>query len=217
MNYLAHAYLARLENAAPEFALGAMLPDLANLVGVRLPPLVGVLSEGIRFHHRSDAVFHSSREFQTEQVELVSCFTTSGLRRGPARALAHLGLEFLFDAALANRADGYADAISVGAIRSDLWVELPFEMRQKFMSLCGYLELRGLSNFEADPERFIMRLGRTLEGRQRLAPTANELSLAVSELMTRAPRWNSFAPLFADALHSRLKAENWQGDQNHPS
>jgi hypothetical protein len=217
MNYLAHAYLANLEKSEPAFALGAMLPDLANLVGVRVRLDSGPLVSGVQFHHRSDDVFHSSQQFQSEQLSLIRIFTARGLRRGPARALAHLGLEFLFDAGLADDAAGYLVAIAEGARRSDLWTGLGASDAHQLQSLCGYLERRGLEGFEATEARFTTRLGRTLEGRPRLAPTATELGSAVDELLTRAPAWRSMAKDFAHALHLQLQVENWQAEQNHPS
>src|SRR5690606_17656531 len=67
VNVLGHTYVARaVGNASPEHVLGAVLPDLAPMAGVRVRrnELDGDLAEGVRCHLRTDAAFHAHRDFR---------------------------------------------------------------------------------------------------------------------------------------------------------
>ncbi|HEX3947013.1 MAG TPA: hypothetical protein VHW47_04885, partial [Acidimicrobiales bacterium] len=103
MNFLAHVLVAAESgDGTPEAALGAALPDLARMAGVRfdrdaLPPLV---RQGIDSHHRADSCFHADRTFLTGAEALRSAGRRRGLPVGASRAVGHAGWELLLDGAL---------------------------------------------------------------------------------------------------------------------
>src|SRR4029453_6456343 len=62
MNFLGHTHVALAGGGDdPGFVLGAVLPDLAPMAGIRLAVrrLDGRLGEGMRCHLRADAAFHA--------------------------------------------------------------------------------------------------------------------------------------------------------------
>lgn len=98
MNFFGHALAAAALRPDPDFVLGAMLPDLASMAGLRLLAAEEpVLAEGISFHYASDARFHAAPAFRCAYLEATRALRAAGVRRGPARATAHAGLELLLD------------------------------------------------------------------------------------------------------------------------
>lgn len=108
MNFFGHAVVAARVSREPDFVLGAMLPDLAGMVGARLAPVVegalshGAVAAGIAHHHRVDEGFHGSLAFSRVWLAAVAELRRTGLPRGPARAAAHVGLELLLDGHLSR-------------------------------------------------------------------------------------------------------------------
>lgn len=104
VNFFGHAWLAAGRNADPRFVLGAMLPDLAPMAGLRLRGANdAALSAGIAHHLAVDAAFHALPAFQMLTADAARALRRAGLRRGPARGAAHIGLELLLDGWLARR------------------------------------------------------------------------------------------------------------------
>lgn len=103
MNFFAHASVALWRSQDPRFLLGAMLPDLTAMLGQRL---VGssdpVLDDGIQFHHATDAAFHAAEQFVSMCSKGVQSMTAAGMRRGSARAIAHVGIELLLDGRMSS-------------------------------------------------------------------------------------------------------------------
>ena len=84
MNFLAHAEVARRSGGDADFVLGAVLPDLLPMAGVRLarddvPASVGA---GWAEHHRADAAFHASPTFAAGVGALRSDLRASSLGTG---------------------------------------------------------------------------------------------------------------------------------------
>ena len=106
MNVLGHTHVAdRLRPDDAAHALGAVLPDLATIAGVRLrtplrPPLQPAIADGVACHHAADATFHSLATFRTGVAALRRDLLAAGLPTGPARAVAHVGYELLLDGTL---------------------------------------------------------------------------------------------------------------------
>lgn len=147
MNFVAHLVVG-LDVAgvdpASEVALGAVLPDFASMVGVRLdrsllPPGV---AEGVDLHHRTDSAFHGHPWFVDRVKVDVASLEAAGLPRGAARASAHVGTELLLDGVLLED-DDVAAALArlveeldverlgpAGAARSGDWQLLFDRMRQ---------------------------------------------------------------------------------------
>lgn len=84
------------------FLLGSALPDIASMGRVRLQrPLVNsTLDLGVQNHHYADSAFHQSAWFVQRNAALHDKLEGAGLKRGPARACAHVGIELLLDGAL---------------------------------------------------------------------------------------------------------------------
>lgn len=116
VNFFGHAWLAAGRNADPRFVLGAMLPDLAPMAGLRLRGANdAALSAGIAHHLAVDAVFHALPAFQMLTADAARALRRAGLRRGPARGAAHIGIELLLDGWLARRCgvpDAYRTALA---------------------------------------------------------------------------------------------------------
>jgi hypothetical protein len=180
MNYFGHASVAVLAGGSPGFVLGSMLPDLAAMAGLRVTLVdQAEIQAGLDFHVRTDAVFHQSQEFIEWNRRALADLSTLGIRRGPARACAHIGVEMLIDALLVDNAefrDGYFSALCYGQEVTVLLGPEENSASGALRGLCGHLEHLGIGVFGASHQRFHERLGRTLAGRARLAPTEQELT-----------------------------------------
>jgi hypothetical protein len=103
VNFFGHAVVAAWRRPEPSFALGAMLPDLAHMLGRhRVSSPHELLGQGISFHHQTDRVFHGSRVFIELEHQALRELRRAAVPPGPRRALAHVGLEVLLDAELAR-------------------------------------------------------------------------------------------------------------------
>jgi hypothetical protein len=103
VNILGHTYVAlAVGNASPEHVLGAVLPDLAPMAGVRVrrTDLDGDLAEGVRCHLRTDAAFHAHSDFRAGSRALRVALAGRDVAQGPARAIGHAGWELLLDGSL---------------------------------------------------------------------------------------------------------------------
>ncbi len=102
MNFLGHTHVALAEADDPEFLLGAVLPDLAPMAGIRMrrAGIGGRLGDGVACHLRADAAFHAHPEFRRGSGALRRDLTARGLGSGPARAVGHAGWELLLDGTL---------------------------------------------------------------------------------------------------------------------
>lgn len=103
MNFLAHTWVARacgLE--APPAVLGAVLPDLATMAGIRLDreALVGEVADGVRCHRVTDAAFHRDPGFVAGSKAITRDLLAMGVPRGASRAVGHVGWELLLDGRL---------------------------------------------------------------------------------------------------------------------
>jgi hypothetical protein len=99
-----------------------MLPDLASALRTAVPgSRHAELAAGIRLHHETDRVFHATATFQSLELRARLGLTAAGLSKGPRRALAHIGIEFLVDDELGPSGErravigGYAAALRFGA------------------------------------------------------------------------------------------------------
>lgn len=175
VNFFGHAAVASWRRRDAGYVLGAMLPDLATMIGAR-PPAVSSddLDAGIRFHHETDRAFHGSDTFRFLERRARQDLQAHGLRRGSALAAAHVGIELLIDAQLSSNADArevYLRAIEHGQTRaartSILWQEPVFSDR--FEGLCAVLAGHRDDLQSPTPQRVARRLARALAGRRRLA------------------------------------------------
>jgi hypothetical protein len=98
--------------------LGAVLPDLLPMAGVRLDrsSVPDAVADGWRAHHRADASFHAHPTFIDGVGALRTDLRRTELATGPRRAVAHVGWELLLDDAV------FEDAATVAAFRAALAV-----------------------------------------------------------------------------------------------
>ena len=120
MNFFGHACLAAAENGDARFVLGAMLPDLAPMAGVRIRSIDDTsLAAGHAHHVATDVAFHGAAEFTGWAAEASRALQAAGVRRGPARGVAHVGIELLLDGWLAHTRgvpSVYRDALEAGPL-----------------------------------------------------------------------------------------------------
>ena len=118
MNFLAHAHVARHAPGgdAAGYVLGAVLPDLLPMAGVRLDraAVPAAVAAGWRSHHVADAAFHAHRTFIDGVGALRTDLRRTGLDTGPRRAVAHVGWELLLDDAV------FEDEATIAAFRAAL-------------------------------------------------------------------------------------------------
>jgi hypothetical protein len=103
MNFLGHTWVALAAGMHdPEYLLGAALPDLAPMAGVRLARagLDGPLGAGVRCHVRADEAFHAHAAFRAGSGALRRSLAQREVASGPARAVGHAGWELLLDGTL---------------------------------------------------------------------------------------------------------------------
>ncbi|HEY8547486.1 MAG TPA: hypothetical protein VIL36_20630 [Acidimicrobiales bacterium] len=104
MNFLGHTHVARATGGDdPRFLLGAVLPDLASMAGVRVDRAAlpaGPLADGIRCHLDVDAAFHALPAFREGMAGIRAALAPHELGRGATRAIGHIGWELLLDGTL---------------------------------------------------------------------------------------------------------------------
>jgi hypothetical protein len=190
MNFFGHATLAARFSDRPEFVLGAMLPDFSNMLGLRGPGAQdGVIAAGIRFHHVTDRAFHDLAIFRRHCREATAVLGARGVARGTARAVAHVGVELLLDAVLAEAAaarSAYVAGLRAGQrpelLRSLHWPSAEQARLGGLMSRLegGFEEHRGVAQVPAS--LIVERLSRALGRRPRLAIVPRDLP-AVGDLV----------------------------------
>lgn len=103
MNFLGHVHVALATgHDDPAHLLGAALPDLAPMAGVRLARagMDGALAAGVRCHIDADAAFHAHAAFRSGSGALRRTVAARGVGSGPSRAVGHAGWELLLDGTL---------------------------------------------------------------------------------------------------------------------
>jgi hypothetical protein len=177
MNFFGHATLAARFSDRPEFVVGAMLPDFSGMLGLREPRAQdSVLAAGIHFHHVTDRAFHDLVIFRRLCREATIALGARGVPRGTARAVAHVGVELLIDAALAESAaarSAYIAGLRAGqrpeVLRRLLWPSAEQARLGRLMSTLegGFGDHGGMAQVPAS--QIVERLSRALGRRPRLA------------------------------------------------
>jgi hypothetical protein len=107
VNILGHTHVAMAGGRADHgYLLGAVLPDLAPMAGVKvvrssLPPAV---ADGVSCHVRTDEAFHAHPAFVAGARAIREELGARGVASGPARAVGHAGWELLLDGSLIGTA-----------------------------------------------------------------------------------------------------------------
>jgi len=183
LNFYGHLVTASWQSQSPDFALGAMLPDFATMARVSLSPQKGRYSEGVSFHHVGDRVFHRLPEFREQEKWALQFLLEAGLRRGPARAVAHVGVELILDGALVGEGaidELYQDALEQAAVHPPVFDDALAALR--FAKLITQLREMGPPIGYRDPAILTKTLGKILNPRPLLRLTAED-SAILSEVM----------------------------------
>ena len=175
MNFFGHTVLAVRRSTEPAFVLGSMLPDFATMIRARPPGTGhGGIDSGMRFHWRTDDAFHRSAAFLKLTQQAVVWLSARGVRSGSALAAAHVGVEVLLDAALAD--DDGAQQAYRSALEDAAHDELgrfvdwaSDEQRARFDGLRARLLARGAITGDIAPEIVAERLRYALADRPRLS------------------------------------------------
>ena len=149
--------------------LGSMVPDFETMLKVRV---IGVRDEqierGLELHHQTDDAFHVAPAFLLLCTEALKGLMGCGVRRGTARAIAHVGSEMFLDGWLAQD-DAHARPY-LGALYSELTDRLEWEDRgHAFAKLHQRLTAWGPPRDYSDPAFVLRRLNDVLRSRPRLA------------------------------------------------
>ncbi len=216
MNFFGHAALAasHFERAEPQLAareleratVGAMLPDFVGMLGLGRPQVHDEsLARGVAYHHRTDEAFHELDSFHELSRQSFAWLSERGLVRGPARAVAHIGVEILLDEVLADDA-GNRDAYRA-ALATSLEGALTFPTEQapaRLEMLRQNLLERAQHYTTPTPELVAQRIRRSLAGRPRLAvDDAGEALLGAWVALIR-PLIRGTAPVLLATLRARL-------------
>lgn len=208
MNYFGHALVASWHGRGARFALGAMLPDFATMLGARL---VGAddpeVADGVQLHHATDRVFHGLAPFARAQAAIAAELVARGLPRGPARGVAHVGFELSLDGALLDQPGGaraYLDALAAGdAAPAPRWSDPGAAARWSAMRarLAGY----GVPVDYGVPERVAERTRRVLSRRPLLALDERGARLVRAAMPAIAARAAAAAPAVLEGLRAGLE------------
>jgi hypothetical protein len=180
LNFFAHAVVASWHSRDARFVLGAMLPDLVGMAGIRLHSASDAeVQRGIELHYATDAAFHAASIFTSLCAEAIVRLTEQGVERGTARAVAHVGVELTLDGVLSVEAEPralYSAALDV-AISGGLDDKLAITPAADFPRLTaglGRLARSSIPEAYADPEVVADRLRYILAPRPRLAMKASD-------------------------------------------
>ena len=209
MNFFSHAAVARRFSPEPEFALGAMLPDFASMLGTRLGEVADpILERGVRFHHLTDHAFHELALFQELSREAHVALAARGVSRGPARAVAHVGVEILLDVTLVQSAaaqEAYLAALEAG-MRQELVASVawPEQDRKRLVDLVETLARRGVVLDTSSPI-IVERIKRTLARRPRLSLGADDPPRVLDWVEASRARVVGSTPALVAGLHEELE------------
>lgn len=223
MNFFGHAALAASHFGAQEPApqpaqlatlcVGAMLPDFIGMLRLGRPTVSdAVLATGIAFHHRSDEAFHDLPAFLRLSRDAFAWLSERALPRGPARAVAHVGVEILLDEVWAQRSearDSYRAALRVSCV-GRLTFETP-DALDRLAALQQVLLERSTTTVRPAAELVAERLARTLANRPRLALDAPGQRLVSEWVTVTRPRVAPEAPQIFAALRGLLA--NFRGSE----
>ncbi len=209
MNFFAHALVASWRSPSPAYALGAMLPDLAGMIGTRTPPLEHAeLAAGVELHHATDRAFHCLPVFVDATDEIERRLMALGLRRGPAAGAAHVGFELCLDGALLDEPHAIAHYLAaLEAARGDLRAAIPWpddDCTARWHALVERLAAWGPPHRYRDLDLVATRIERALAGRPLLSLAAGETDLLRQEMADIAARATAAAPGILRALRAEL-------------
>jgi hypothetical protein len=216
MNFFGHAALAARHftevqppldaELLPTVCLGAMLPDFIGMLRLGRPTIHDVaLARGVAFHHRTDEVFHDLASFHRLSRQAFAWLSERSLPRGPARAVAHIGIEILLDEALATDAtarDSYRAALAV-PLGGLIGFAEPLDA-ERLAALQSALLTRAATQLVPAPELVAERIRRALASRPRLATDDAGQTLLGGWVRATRPLVAAEAPEVFGTLRARL-------------
>ena len=187
MNVLGHASVALAWGGEdPAFVLGAVLPDLASMVHVRIDRSLveGPVGDGMSCHVDADAIFHDHPDFRAGSAALRRDLASHGLDRGPVRAIGHAGWELLLDGTLVGSPAeaAYWQALDVGELALNAIAEPD---RGRWLGFLSYRRRRPQLRYD-DPAWVAERLHDLLARRPRLRFSRDELPAVANVLGAHA-------------------------------
>jgi len=217
VNFIGHAAVALWRSDVPAYVLGAMLPDLVNMAGLRLPRELpaGALADGVALHHETDAVFHAERGFIALTQHTLDRLSALGVSRGPARAVAHVGVEMLLDGELLHEpevAGAYERALSELTGVRPLFTQPAEHARWRLLE--RRLRAHGTPYDYRNTDAVLARLIRIFSGRTRLAIDATSERIVRSVLPDLQRHVVVETPLLLARLRRQL--ENGEAPANDP-
>ena len=212
MNFFGHAVVASWHSSEPAFVLGAMLPDLAEILRARLKrandPLI---AKGVRWHVATDRCFHRSATFRALEGHALSELRDGGVGKGARRGVAHIGVELLIDDALSGDASArrvFRSALSWAAEGgADAGVEWSSPATPALGGLCARLLEHGREHTRVTPERLAAQLSRILGARPRLALAAREADAIVRWARAAQPEVEGRLPALLAELARDLEQQ----------
>jgi hypothetical protein len=216
MNFFGHAALAAShfgdERPLPSpselstLCVGAMLPDFIGMLRLSRPDLTDhVLARGVAFHHKTDEAFHELPSFVRLSREAFAWLSEQRLPRGPARAVAHIGIEMLLEEVFAQHAPAREAYLS--ALRVQLGRLMSFPVppdAERLAALQSALLVRAGSALDPPARVVAERIVRTLAGRPRLATDDAGQELLVRWIEATRPLVAAEAPEVFARLRLRL-------------
>ena len=212
MNFFGHAVVGLWESEDARFVLGAMLPDLCGMLGIRAArpqdATCAALAAGVEFHYRTDAAFHGCERFVALCSDSVDALTAQGVGRGTARAVGHVGTELLLDGFLSeNRAARamYSRALALGVDEQLSATVLADPGDQKRMHDGLKRLLRApIPEAYTQPTFVADRLQWILSSRPRLAMQPNDAPIVQAHLTRLAHELSSTSAEILDQVRARL-------------
>jgi hypothetical protein len=165
-----------------------------------------VVAAGCRFHYATDAAFHRAEQFGLLCGAATRALREAGLRRGPGRAIGHVGVELLLDGWLA--AEGrvpllYAEALSLGPCLAPAIAFGRAGRAAPLVDLCGRIAAAPHPGW-CEPERLAERLVRILARRPALALEPQELPAVRAWAATARAEVARAAPLLLAEVRAGL-------------
>ena len=207
MNFVGHSFIAARTSEDPVFALGAMLPDFASMIGARLAKHDHPeLAAGIADHHRTDDAFHGAPTFVRLCRDEAIGLEAIGLGWGASRAVAHVATELVLDGLLLE--DESVERRYVDAIETIAWVlpALRFERNgiERFRELHARLARYGPPHGYRDPVFVRDRMVQILAHRPRLALVEGDAERLGDYLPGMSQRVRTSAPTLLAELDQSL-------------
>jgi hypothetical protein len=215
MNYFGHVALASGFSSSPEFLLGSMLPDLASIIGKPIPQCLSeAIRQGVRFHLLTDDEFHQAVPFRVHVESSRRALELLGLRKPQARAVSHVGVELILDAALSSvtlHGLAFRTALRVAAPRgvADRLQWTSVSGPDQFEALRLRLIERSTCRDFFAKERLVDRLVFALSHRPRLRLSSAEQSAVLSWIDGRSAPLGDELVLLWDQVRERVGVR-WQ-------